>query len=122
MARTPSARANMIFKKWKSELANMDRTLEAVKGNFDTLWCSLYVAAIDFDTAYALLDDAVAAHAPAPSVVKYTFQRLKGMGFDNQKDFLDSWLSKIRADATEAFHYYYPLEESQNSHLQFYSI
>lgn len=111
MAKTPSGRASMIFKKWKSELANKDRTLDSVKTNFDELWRDVYVANIDFDTAYSILDDAVAAHAPSSSVVKFTYRRMKGMGFDSEKDFLDSWLGKIRAEATEAFHFYYPLED-----------
>ena len=68
--------------------------------------------AIDFDTAYSFFDDAVAAHSPSNSVVKHTYKRMKMTSpFDSEKDFLDSWLNKIRAEATEAFHFYYPLEE-----------
>lgn len=111
MSKTPDARARMIFNTWKASLANKDRTLTGVRSNFDELWHDIYVANIDFDTAYSFLDEAIAAHAPNKSVVKQTYKRIKHTLFDkDEKDFLDSWMSKIRAEATESFHDLYPLE------------
>ena len=72
-----TTKAELIFMKWKAELADMDRSKPEVEGNFELLFDQFATAKIKMDKALPYLEKAIKAHYPSDFVVKRTFQRMK---------------------------------------------
>lgn len=111
MAKTPDARANMILRKWTAELASKDRATSQAHANFSELWYDMFVANIDFDTAYSKIDDAVAAHSPSKSVTSWVYKSHPAKSSISLRDFTEEWINHLRDVAYQAFYEFYPLEE-----------
>ena len=70
-------KAELLYMKWKADLAEMDRSKPAVEGNFDLLFDQLHKAKVNLDNALPFLEKATKAHYPKPNVVKFTFKKVK---------------------------------------------
>lgn len=106
-----SKKAELIFMKWKAELADMDRSREAVEGNFELLFDQLSSSKVSMDAAMPYLDKAIKAHYPTDFVIKRTFQRMKKFGkSENMSDFEKSWKELISDTAKRVFFCFYEID------------
>lgn len=111
------SKAELIFDKWKAELANKDRSRTAVEGNFDELFSNLHRSKIKFDDAYAILDIAIKAHLPSDSIAKNTYRRLKRTAHiaKSETEFVTEWKANISAKAKQVFYSLYDIEGTDTS-------
>ncbi len=104
-------KADLIFMKWKADLADMDRSKEAVEGNFDLLFDQLQRAKVKMNDALPYLDKATKAHYPKLHIVKNTFKRIKHFGkSENVQDFENNWKEFIGDAAKRVFFSLYDIE------------
>ena len=104
-------KAELIFMKWKAELADMDRSKPAVEGNFDLLFDQLQRSKIKIDDALPFLDKATKAHYPSAYVIKYTYKRIKHFGkSESLSDFGESWKEFIGNAAKRVFFSIYDID------------
>lgn len=107
---------DLIFERWKADLKNKDRTIDAVYGNFEELFNDLRVANATFQEAHSYLANAIKAHLPPSSLIKNTYRKIKSspsMWAVSEKDFTDKWNGDISDFATNAFHDTFPLPKEQ---------
>lgn len=109
------SRAELIFMKWKADLADMDRSSAAMEGNFDMLFFSLHKSKIPMETALPYLDRAIKAHLPSEYVLKSVFKQMKKNGNNSTslQDFESSWKDHISSAAKRVFFSIYTLEEAE---------
>jgi hypothetical protein len=105
-----ATKVELIFMKWKAELADMDRSKPAVEGNFELLFDNLYRAKIKMDKALPYLEKAIKAHYPSDFVVKNTYKRIKQYRSDSLSEFEKSWKEFISATAKRVFFAFYDIE------------
>ena len=103
-------KADLIFMKWKAELASMDRTWANVDGNFELLWSQFHAAKIKMDDALTYLDKACKAHHPNDSTIKNAYKRVKHYGYDSYKEYGDQWKEKIDNKCKEIFFAFYEID------------
>ena len=109
-------KAELLFMKWKADLADMDRSKPAVEGNFDLLFDQLYCAKVKMDDALPYLDKATKVHYPTPYVVKQTFKRIKHFGrSENLQDFDTSWKEFIANAARRVFFSIYSIDGANDN-------
>jgi hypothetical protein len=107
-------KAELIFMKWKADLADMDRSTASMEGNFDMLFYSLHKSKVSIDEALTYLDRAIKAHYPSDHTLKYVFKRMKKQGqSESIQDFEISWKEHIASAAKRVFFSIYTLEESE---------
>lgn len=106
------SKAELIFDKWKAELAGKDRSRTAVAGNFDELFSNWHRSKVSFDDAYELLDAAIKAHMPTDAVAKNTFRRLKRTAHiqKNEVEFTTEWKNNITTTGKQVFYSLYDIE------------
>ena len=104
-------KADLIFMKWKAELANMDRTWDNVEGNFELLWDHFSTAKIKMDEALTYLERASKAHYPKDNVIKGTFKKMKPYLKDQGlQEYGEQWKEKIDAKCKEVFFAFYEID------------
>ena len=109
-------RADLIFMKWKADLAGMDRTWKSVEGNFELLWEAFHSSKIKMDDALTYLDKAAKAHPPNDSTVKHAYKvGGKTYGYEGWRDYGDQWKNKITAKCREVFFAFYEIEGTSSS-------
>ena len=86
-------KAELIFMKWKAELAEMDRSKPAVEGNFELLFDEFFNSKVKMDTAMPYLEKAIKAHYPSDFMVKVTFKKVK--------KFIGTDISKVAIDMSK---------------------
>lgn len=106
------SKAELIFDKWKAELADKDRSKAAVAGNFDELFSTWYRSKVSFDDAYALLNQAIKAHEPNDAISRNVYRRLKRVMPINktEAEFATEWKSNIASTAKQVFYSLYDIE------------
>lgn len=108
-----SNKAELLFMKWKADLADMDRSKPAVEGNFDLLFDQLFRSKVKIEEALPYLDKAIKAHYPTSYVVKQTFKRIKHFGkSESVQEFESSWKEHIGDAAKRVFFSIYNIDES----------
>lgn len=111
-----SNKAELIFEKWKADLAKKERGHKYVEGNFDELFASLHKSKIHFDDAYALMPKAIAAHYPSRDAVKFTYRNLKNvLHGKTEAEFEKSWKENIDAAAKRVFYSLYPIDGQEKT-------
>lgn len=100
-----------IFNKWKIDFIEFDKKREAVKDNFDSLFYQLFVAAVGFDIAYDIIDDAVAHHLPSESVAKHIWKIRRRHVKTTYGEWLGAWRDSIKKKAYQSFYEFYSVEE-----------
>lgn len=111
------SKAELIFDKWKAELAGKDRSRTAVANNFDELFSSWHRSKVPFDEAYSLLDTAIKAHFPNDSIAKSTFKSLKrkaGLA-KTEIEFVTEWKANITSTAKQVFYSLYDIDGTANT-------
>ena len=110
-------KCELIFDKWKAELADKDRSRAAVAGNFDELFSSWHRSKVKFDDAYALLDSAIKAHLPTDSVAKNTYRSLKRTAniTKNELEFISEWKQNISATGKQMFYSLYDIDGTSSN-------
>ncbi len=109
-------KAELIFMKWKADLAEMDRSKPAVEGNFDLLFEQLHQTKTKMDDALPFLDKATKAHYPKIDVVKWTYKKVKHFNqYENQSDFEKSWREFIGDAAKRVFFSIYDIDGVDNN-------
>lgn len=107
-------KAELIFMKWKAELAELDRSATYLENNFDLLFYSLSKAKVSMEDALVYLDRAIHAHMPSDAVVKNVFKRLKKNGkSETLSEFSESWRELISSAAKRVFFSIYTIEEME---------
>lgn len=107
-----SNKAELLFMKWKADLADMDRSKPAVEGNFDLLFDQLFRSKVKMEEALPYLDKAIKAHYPTSYVVKQTFKRIKHFGkSESIQDFESSWKEHIGNAAKRVFFSIYNIDD-----------
>lgn len=101
-------RAELIFDEWKASLANRDRSHSSLLDNFDDLFSSMFYSAVEFEVAEEFLKEAIIAHLPSKSTVRFTYKRRKGNGL-SESEFFDEWKRLIEDRAKQAFYHNYPI-------------
>ena len=103
-------KADLIFMKWKADLAELDRSKDMVEGNFELLFDQMFRARIKMDLALPFLDLAIKAHYPSDSVIKGVFRKMKQYpGYSNLEVFTDSWKDLISNTAKRVFFAFYEI-------------
>jgi len=106
-------KAELIFMRWEADLADMDRSKPAVEGNFDLLFDQLFRSKLKIDGALVFLDQAIKAHYPSASVVKFTYKKVKQFGgADSLAEFEISWKGQIAKAAKRVFFSIYEIDDS----------
>jgi len=109
-----SQKAELIFMKWKADLADMDRSNTALEGNFDLLFVALSKSKISMDEALPYLDRAIKAHYPSDYVLKFIFRKMKKQGqAESIQEFEASWKEHIASAAKRVFFSIYTIEEAE---------
>jgi len=115
-----SQKAELIFMKWKADLADMDRSSASVEGNFDMLFYSLNKSKISMEEALPYLDRAIKAHYPSDYIVKFTFRKMKKLGqAESIQDFEASWKEHIASAAKRVFFSLYTIEEAETKAVKY---
>lgn len=105
------SKSELIFMKWKAELAEMDRSKPMVEGNFELLFDQFYRAKIRINGALPYLDKAIKAHYPSDYVIKNTYKKMKKYpGTDNYENFSTSWKELISDTAKRVFFAFYEID------------
>ena len=103
----------IILKDWIASLKERDRKAASIKGNFEDLFQNWKDAGLSFEDTYGrLLDKAIKAHLPSPSVTRNSYKYYKSSikGFDKtEKEFVEEWFSSIENVAISSYHEFYPL-------------
>jgi hypothetical protein len=104
-------KAQLIFEKWKADLASKERSHKYVEGNFDDLFSTLHKSKIPFDEAYELLSQAIQEHYPSKENVKFTYRRIKmSIPSKTEIDFEKEWKQTIEATGKRVFYSLYPID------------
>jgi len=101
--------ANRIFEKWKADLAQLDRSRNSVRDNFDRLFGELCDNDVSFEEAEQILPKAAQRHFPNKSAAKNTWERCKNWAKCSFEEWHANWNEDIRAKATSSFYEFYPL-------------
>jgi len=99
--------AGRVFRKWKSDLADKDRTWNQLSSNFDELFYTLHVSQVDIDIAEPLIKEAAAAHMPPLSQAKRTWSTINNKAGRTFEEFVEGWRDSINTKAEQAFFVYY---------------
>jgi hypothetical protein len=109
-----SNKAELIFMKWKADLADMDRSKAAVEGNFDILFHSMQKSKISMEDALIYLEKAIKAHQPSDYVVKSVYKSMKKFGrTETLSDFESSWKEFIANAGKRVFFSIYEIDNSE---------
>jgi hypothetical protein len=118
-----SNKSDLIFEKWKADLAKKDRSHKNVESNFDELFASLHKSKVSFDDAYSLLSKAIQAHYPSRDAIKYTFRNLRSMmQGKTETEFEKTWKDNIDAAGKRVFYSLYPIDGQEKEEAQFGSM
>ncbi len=105
------SKAELIFMKWKAELAEMDKSRDQIEGNFELLFDAMYRAKIKMNVALPFLEKAYEAHYPTEYVIKNTYRKMKKYpGTENYENFSKSWKKLISDTAKRVFFAFYEIE------------
>lgn len=108
--------ARQIFKKWKAQLTDKDRSSKSVRTNFEELWYDFWCASIAPDVAEGFVSQAVAAHMPNTFIAKKTYNihknTLFGMTYD---EWIKNWKEDISNKCEASYYERYPLEDIPNN-------
>lgn len=110
-----SNKAELIFMKWKAELADMDRSKPAVEGNFELLFDQFFRSKIKMADALPYLDKAIKAHYPSDFVVKFTHKRMKAFSSESIHDFELNWKELISNTAKRVFFCFYEIDGAETT-------
>lgn len=109
-----SSKAELIFMKWKADLAEMDRSKDAIEGNFDTLFYSMNKAKVPMEEALTYLDKGIKAHYPSDFVVKNVYKHMKKFKPNESiAEFESSWKEFISNAGRRVFFSIYNIEETE---------
>ena len=109
-----SNKSELIFMKWKADLAEMDRSKDAVEGNFDLLFYALHKAKVPMEEAMSFLDKAIKAHYPSEYVLKTVFKSMKKFGrVESVSEFETSWKQFIDSAGKRVFFSIYNIEDQK---------
>lgn len=109
-------KAELIFMKWKAELADMDRSRPAVEGNFELLFDQLHRSKIKMDDAMPFLEKAIKAHYPSDFMIKRTYQKIKKFGrSETMSEFEKGWKEFIADAAKRVFFAFFEIEGTEES-------
>ena len=109
-----SNKAELIFMKWKADLADMDRSSSAMEGNFDMLFYGMSKAKISLDDALPYLDKAIKAHYPSDYVLKSVYKQMKKFRqSESLPEFESSWKEHISSAAKRVFFSIYNIDDSE---------
>jgi len=104
-------KAELIFMKWKGDLAEMDRSKPMVEGNFELIFDSFYRAKIQMKDALPYLNQAIKAHHPSSFMVKGVYKKMKKYPNTPPLDeFESSWKEMISDTAKRVFFAFYEIE------------
>lgn len=119
-----SNKSELIFEKWKADLAKKERSHKFVEGNFDELFSALHRSKVPFEEAYGFLTKAIVHHYPSKDNVRYTFKRVRmTMPSKTEADFEKSWKEDIDNTAKRVFYSLYPIDgETEKEESQFGSM
>ena len=107
-------KAELIFMKWKADLAEMDRSKSAVEGNFDTLFYSLNKAKVPMEEALTYLDKGIKAHYPSDYVLKSVYKHMKKFKpNESLSEFEASWKEFISNAGRRVFFSIYNIEDAE---------
>lgn len=110
-----SNKAELIFMKWKADLADMDRSSTAMEGNFDLLFYALSKAKVQLDDALPYLDKAIKAHYPSDYVLKSVYKQMKKYRqSESLSEFETSWKEHISSAAKRVFFSIYEIDSYEN--------
>lgn len=100
--------------KWRADLAEMDRSKDAVEGNFDTLFFSLHKAKVPMNDALVYLDKAIKAHQPSDFIIKSVYKHMKKFKpNESLGDFESSWKEFIANAGRRVFFSIYNIEDTE---------
>jgi len=103
-------KTELIFMKWKAELADMDRTRAAVEGNFELLFDQLSRSKVKMNDALPYVDRAIKAHYPSDFILKNTYKKRKAYSSETMSEFESSWKDLIASTAKRVFFSFYEIE------------
>jgi hypothetical protein len=110
-----SSKAELIFMKWKADLADMDRSKAAVEGNFDMLFHSMNKSKVPMEDALVYLEKAIKAHYPSDYVVKSVYKSMKKFGrIETLSEFESSWKEFIANAGKRVFFSIYEIENAES--------
>ena len=98
--------ANMIFRSWKSELKDKDRSMKSVRPNFDELAHSLYAADVSPETARNFIKPAFKAHMFTEEQARRKYKTMTRK-WKPYNEWRDSWAEAIEDAANAAFMVYF---------------
>jgi len=104
------SKAELIFMKWKAELASLDRSMPMVEGNFELLWDHFFRAKIKMDKALTFIDRACKAHHPSNATIKSVFRKMAPYIKENGiQEYEKTWKEKIDDKCKEVFFAFYEI-------------
>lgn len=109
--------AELLFLKWKTDLATMDRSSASVESNFFILFSQMCLRSIPIDNALKILPRAIKAHQPSDTVLKRTWFLLDPAKKKKRKydSFCEDWLQSIENKGNNAFFEAYPTWMSEET-------
>jgi hypothetical protein len=110
-----SDKTELIFLKWKAELANMDRSKDAIEGNFDLLFHSMHKSKVPMSEALPYLDRAIKSHYPSDYVVKSVYKTMKKFRNESLSEFESNWKEFIDSAAKRVFFSIYDIDNTDMS-------
>ena len=103
---------------WVAVLKSKDRSRKQVRPNFEELFqkwkelggtfSELYESPVGESIGSTLLQRAIKAHQPLPSVARNTYKRLKANLDKTEKEFIDEWNDSIEGTGLEVFFEFFP--------------
>lgn len=108
--------AQFIFEKWKSSLAERDRSASSLSENFSDLFFDLRRIALPYEEAHDYLERAYSAHLPRKEVIQRTYKHSPNSKYQTVDEFKQYWFDFIRDKAVNAFHEYFdiPIEDGKS--------
>lgn len=107
-------KAEIIFMKWKADLAEMDRSSTAMEGNFDLLFSSMSKHKVELEEALQYLDRAIKAHYPTDYVLKSVYKQVrKSRPAESLSEFEVSWKEHISSAAKRVFFSIYDIDNNE---------
>ena len=84
-------KADLLFMRWKAELATADRTWASVESNFNSIWEQMFRSKIVMSDALEYMQDVCKAHHPSDQIIKRSYQGVKNFGYDSWRDYGEQW-------------------------------
>jgi hypothetical protein len=107
--------AEQIFNRWRASLIDKPRNHTHLTENFDELFFMLHRLQLPYELAYDYLERAYGAHLPNAATITWQYKNSKwAKSTGSEKDFADQWRAYIKDKATNAFHVYFEIPNTDN--------